>query len=61
MEPMNTTTHVRNDGRIEVWTPTQIADIAQSEVAKLAGIAPENVIVRMTFSGGSFGGRYQWD
>ncbi len=61
MEPMNTTTHVRADGHIEVWTPTQIGDIAQSEIAHLAGVPPENVIVHMTFAGGSFGRRYQWD
>ena len=61
MEPMNTTAHVRDDGRVEVWSPTQGADLAQAEIARLAGIAPENVIVHMTFSGGSFGRRYQWD
>ncbi len=61
MEPMNTTAHVREDGRIEVWTPTQIANIAQTQFAALAGIAPEKVTVNMTLSGGSFGRRYQWD
>ena len=61
MEPMNTTVHVRGDGRIEVWSPTQIAGIARAEVAQLAGISPDNVTVHMTLSGGSFGRRYQWD
>ena len=61
MEPMNTTAHVREDGRIEVWTPTQIANIAQTQFAALAGIAPEKVTVNMTLSGGSFGRRFQWD
>ncbi|MGA8593681.1 MAG: molybdopterin cofactor-binding domain-containing protein [Bryobacteraceae bacterium] len=61
MEPMNTTVHVRDDGRIEAWSPTQGADLAQRTIAHVAGIAPENVIVHMTFSGGSFGRRYQWD
>ena len=61
MEPMNTTTHVRTDGSIEVWSPTQIGNIAQTEIAHLAGIPPENVIVHMTLAGGSFGRRYQWD
>ena len=61
MEPMNTTADVRDDGRIEVWSPTQGADLAQAEIARLAGIPAENVIVHMTFSGGSFGRRYQWD
>jgi len=61
MEPMNTTVHVRDDGHIEAWSPTQGADLVQTEIAQLAGIPPENVIVHMTFSGGSFGRRYQWD
>jgi isoquinoline 1-oxidoreductase subunit beta len=61
MEPMNSTVHVRGDGRIEVWSPTQIAGVAQAEVAQLAGISPDNVTVHMTLSGGSFGRRYQWD
>src|ERR1700689_3004335 len=43
MEPMNTTAHVREDGSIEVWTPTQIANIAQTQFAELAGIPPEKV------------------
>ena len=61
MEPMNTTAHVREDGCIEVWSPTQIGNIAQTEIAQLAGISPEKVIVHMTLSGGSFGRRFQWD
>jgi isoquinoline 1-oxidoreductase beta subunit len=61
MEPMNTTAHVRADGCIEVWSPTQIGNIAQAQFAQLAGIPPEKVIVHMTLSGGSFGRRYQWD
>jgi len=61
MEPMNTTVHVRDNGRIEVWSPTQGGDLAQKTIASVAGVTPENVIVHVTFSGGSFGRRYQWD
>ena len=67
MEPMNATVHVRSDGGIEVWAPTQIpgsrggGTSTQSEIAALAGILPEKVTVQTTFSGGSFGRRYQWD
>jgi isoquinoline 1-oxidoreductase beta subunit len=61
MEPMNTTTHVRADGRIEVWSPTQIGNVAQKTIAALAGLPPEKVTVHMTLCGGSFGRRYQWD
>jgi isoquinoline 1-oxidoreductase subunit beta len=58
---MNTTVHVKQDGTIEVWSPTQGADLAQSTIAYVAGVPDEKVTVHMTFSGGSFGRRYQWD
>jgi isoquinoline 1-oxidoreductase beta subunit len=61
LEPMNTTVHVRPDHSIEVWSPTQGGDLAQNTIAKVAGIPPEKVIVHVTYSGGSFGRRYQWD
>ncbi|MGO8792351.1 MAG: molybdopterin cofactor-binding domain-containing protein, partial [Terriglobia bacterium] len=61
MEPMNATVHVRADGTIEVWSPTQIPAITQSEIAGLAGVPPDRVTVHTTLSGGSFGRRYQWD
>ena len=60
MEPMNTTVHVRDD-EIEVWSPTQFADEVQAEIAALARVSPDKVIVHMTLCGGSFGRRYQWD
>lgn len=60
MEPMNTTVHVR-EHEIEVWSPTQFADEVQREIAALSGFSPDNVIVHMALSGGSFGRRYQWD
>ncbi|HET9388964.1 MAG TPA: molybdopterin cofactor-binding domain-containing protein [Steroidobacteraceae bacterium] len=60
MEPMNTTVHVREDA-IEVWSPTQFAEEVQSEIAALAAIDRDRVIVHTLLSGGSFGRRYQWD
>ncbi len=60
LEPMNTTVHVRTD-TIEVWSPTQFADEIQAEIAVLSGLSSDQVIVHTTFSGGSFGRRYQWD
>jgi len=60
MEPMNTTVHVHSGG-IEIWSPTQIGEIFQQEIAALAGIPPEKVWVHMMYCGGSFGRRYQWD
>ncbi len=68
MEPMNATAHVRDDGRIEVWSPTQIPGprpsspaATQTEIAALAKVPPDHVTVHTMFSGGSFGRRYQWD
>jgi isoquinoline 1-oxidoreductase beta subunit len=60
MEPMNTTMHVREDA-IEVWSPTQIGAGVQEEIALLSGLPAQQVTVHMTFCGGSFGRRYQWD
>lgn len=60
MEPMNTTAHVR-DGEIELWTPTQWANVIQDEISTLSGLPKNKVIVHMTLSGGSFGRRAQWD
>ena len=60
MEPMNTTVHVR-DGEIEIWSPTQWANVIQDEIATLSGLPKNKVIVHMTLSGGSFGRRAQWD
>ena len=60
MEPMNTTAHVR-DGEIELWSPTQWANVIQDEIATLSGLPKNKVIVHMTLSGGSFGRRAQWD
>jgi len=60
MEPMNTTVHVR-DGEIEVWSPTQFGDEVQAEIAALAHVPADRVVVHMTLAGGSFGRRYQWD
>jgi isoquinoline 1-oxidoreductase beta subunit len=66
MEPMNATAHVRSDGYIEVWAPTQIpgsrggsASSTQAEIAALAGIPPEKVTVHAMLCGGSFGRRYR--
>lgn len=60
MEPMNTTVHVR-EGEIEVWSPTQWANVIQDEIATISGLPKNKVIVHMTLSGGSFGRRAHWD
>jgi len=60
MEPMNCTVDIRPD-RAEVWAPTQAPDWAQGQVARIAGLKPEQVAVHTTLMGGGFGRRYQGD
>jgi len=56
LEPMNCTAYVKG-GKCEIWAPTQAPEEAQQKAAKLLGIPPENVTVRVTLMGGGFGRR----
>src|SRR5438034_151405 len=60
MEPMNITVAPGSD-RWESWAPTQSPQWVQSSIAKIAGIAPQRVIVHTLLSGGAFGRRYMAD
>jgi isoquinoline 1-oxidoreductase beta subunit len=60
MEPMNATAVVR-DGTVDVWAPTQNALACRAAAARVAGVAPERVVVHTTFLGGGFGRRLQVD
>ncbi len=60
MEPMNCTAHVEA-GKAEVWAPTQNPPMAADAVAKVLGIAQENVTIHVMRSGGAFGRRYYAD
>jgi isoquinoline 1-oxidoreductase beta subunit len=60
MEPMNCTAEVK-DGRAVVWAPTQNPPMAAEAVAKVLGIAQENVTIHVMRSGGAFGRRYYAD
>lgn len=60
MEPMNTTVRIEN-GKCEVWAPTQSADSAQNNVAKALNIPASDVDVHVTFVGGGFGRRFGGD
>jgi isoquinoline 1-oxidoreductase beta subunit len=57
MEPMNLTVKIE-DGRCEIWSPTQAGGGTQETAAKLLGIDKENVTVHVTFMGGGFGRRF---
>lgn len=56
MEPMNCVAKFEN-GKAELWAPTQNAQNAQSEVAKALGLSEDDVTVHITLMGGAFGRR----
>ncbi len=60
MEPMNCTVLLR-DGRATVWVSTQVPDLARMAVAKVLGLASEQVDVLVQFLGGGFGRRLDVD
>ena len=45
------------DGRLEVWTPTQNAEVTMTNAATTAGMPLENVEVHRMHAGGAFGRR----
>ena len=56
MEPMNCVVKFEN-GKVELWAPTQNPQNARSEVAKALSVSEDNVIVHVTLMGGGFGRR----
>jgi isoquinoline 1-oxidoreductase beta subunit len=55
MEPLNATAHVKNDGTVEIWAPTQFQGVDVQVAAKVAEVAPEKVSLHTTLLGGGFG------
>jgi isoquinoline 1-oxidoreductase beta subunit len=60
LEPMNCTAQVR-DGKVFVWAPTQVPQMAAGVAARVAGVPVEDVRVIVTFLGGGFGRRLEVD
>jgi isoquinoline 1-oxidoreductase beta subunit len=60
MEPMNCTVQFK-DGAATVWVSTQAPGMARDAAAKVLGIAPEKVDVRVQLLGGGFGRRLEVD
>ncbi|HVE84810.1 MAG TPA: xanthine dehydrogenase family protein molybdopterin-binding subunit [Myxococcales bacterium] len=54
MEPVNATAEVKG-GRCTVWAPTQTPGMVRDSAAKICGLAPGQVDVRVTYLGGGFG------
>ncbi len=57
MEPMNTTALAHEDGRMELWAPTQNPQSGAQGIAQYLGIAPEKISIHITRMGGGFGRR----
>ncbi len=60
MEPMNCTA-LFDDGRLDVWAPSQALSTAQKVAAETAGIDREHVTMHRTLLGGGFGRRAEMD
>lgn len=60
LEPQNCTAHVQN-GKVELWAPTQNPGPGAKVVAATLGVAESDVTVHMTRSGGGFGRRLRND
>jgi isoquinoline 1-oxidoreductase beta subunit len=61
MEPMNCTALMHEDGRMEMWAPTQLPMNGQMSVANYLGVTPDKVTVHLTRMGGGFGRRLMND
>ena len=60
MEPMNCTAQVRH-GKVEVWVPTQVPQMARAIAARVAGVPLDDVTLHVTLLGGGFGRRLEVD
>ncbi|MDE0589978.1 molybdopterin-dependent oxidoreductase [Halocynthiibacter sp. C4] len=58
LEPMNAVVQLK-DGRLDIWTGTQIPRFLVAKAAKTAGIEAENVHLHNQYMGGSFGRRLE--
>ena len=60
MEPMNCTAQVQ-DGKVDLWAPTQVPQMARAMAAKVAGVDIDKVTLHTTLLGGGFGRRLEVD
>jgi isoquinoline 1-oxidoreductase beta subunit len=55
MEPNNAVCRMRDDGVLDVWVSTESPEYARMSASAAGGIDREQVEVRVTYAGGSFG------
>jgi isoquinoline 1-oxidoreductase beta subunit len=60
LEPQNCTARFQ-DGKVEVWAPTQNPEPGRALIAKTLGIDEKDIVVHMTRVGGGFGRRLMVD
>ncbi|MFS2034908.1 molybdopterin cofactor-binding domain-containing protein [Polaromonas sp. CT11-55] len=60
LEPMNCTAQIK-DGKVWLWVPTQVPQMAVAVAARVARVAPEDVHITVTLLGGGFGRRLEVD
>jgi len=60
LEPMNAVVQLK-DGRLDIWTGTQIPRFVVTAAAKLSGLHEKNIHLHAQISGGSFGRRLEDD
>ncbi len=60
LEPMNCTAQVK-DGKVTLWAPTQVPQMARAIAAQVAGVSLDDVTLHVTLLGGGFGRRLEVD
>jgi isoquinoline 1-oxidoreductase beta subunit len=60
LEPMNAVVQLK-DGRLDIWTGTQIPLFVVASAASITGLAAEDIHLHSQLSGGSFGRRLEDD
>jgi len=60
LEPMNAVVQLK-DGRLDIWTGTQIPMFMMEMAASMTGLRAENIHLHAQMSGGSFGARLEDD